>query len=226
MTTTDQRSSKAFSDAVKGIGGILVVVESKKGHVFGAYIEDRFQEGGGWRRGSDENFIFSIGNITEIPLKMFANPERKYSYYSDCTRGFYAGQGKFDLSAFSARYLCLKPVAYTLMAPGYNEKFPINIEDGVLCGTPGQPHYEPKCMEVFAVTHYEDPKDPEVQKRKKEKEKLEAQKLVEKEKRAKQRRLERKLKKERIKKAAKIAAENKANGSNEAPTSFVHSTEN
>jgi hypothetical protein len=213
---------------VEGIGGIVVLIESMKGHVFGAYIEDKFEgTQGGWRKGSDENFLFAIGNITKKPMKLLADPDRRYSYFSDSTTGFYAGQGKFDLSAFSARYVCLDPVVYNVMAPSYNERDDIEMEDGVLCGTPGVPNYEPKRMEVFAVTHFEDPNAPATKKKIKERARLEAQKIIDKEKRAKQRRLERQMKKEKKNRAyAKVAAaRNEANDDdNKAYLSFVPST--
>jgi hypothetical protein len=202
-----------FSEAVIGIEGVVVLVKSDKGHVFGAYIEDKFAGSeGGWRKGSDNNFLFAMGNITKKPLKLFPNLDRRYSYYSDSTKGFYAGQGAFDLSAFSARYICLNPVVYTILAAGFKEPEE-GLGDGVLCGTPGEAHYEPEFMEVFAVTHYEDPDDPATKARIKEREKVAAQKAIEKEKRAKQRRAERKMKKEQKRRAyAKAApARNEAN---------------
>jgi hypothetical protein len=228
LTTTERKSSLAFSEAVQGIEKVLVVVESMKGHVFGAYIEDKFEgTRGGWRKGSDDNFLFAMGNITKQPMKLLADPDRRYSYFSDSTTGFYAGQGMFDLSAFSARYVCLNPVVYTVMAPGFNEKCKDEIvfEDGMLCGSPGEANYEPKRMEVFAVTHFEDPNDPATKKKIKERERLAAQKIIDKEKRAKQRRAERKMRKEQKRRAyAKAApARNEANDSNPYKA-FVPST--
>lgn len=179
-----------------GIAGILVLVKSVKGHVFGAYIADKYEgSNGGWRKGSDENFIFAMGNITQKPIKLLADPERRYSYFSDSTAGFYAGQGEFDLSAFSARYVCMKPVVFTVVSQGFTAPEG-GLDAGVLCGTPGQAHYEPALMEVFAVTHFEDPEDPATKARAQEREKIAAQKAIEKEKRAKQRRAERKMKQE------------------------------
>jgi hypothetical protein len=48
-------------------------------------------------------------------------------------------------------------------------------------------------MEVFAVTHYEDPNDPIVKKKRKERERVAEQKILDKEKRKLQRREEKKM---------------------------------
>jgi hypothetical protein len=114
LTTNERKSSIQFSDAVKGIEHLVVLVQSSKGHVFGAYIDDKFENiNGGWRKGSDLNFLFAMGNVSKQPMKLLVNPERKYSYFSDASTGFYTGQGGFDLSAFSARYVCMNPISRT-----------------------------------------------------------------------------------------------------------------
>jgi len=52
-----------------------------------------------------------------------------------------------DLMAFTEKHACI-PTVYTTVAPGYP---PVSLLPGTVCGTPGEPYFSPKRIEVFTV---------------------------------------------------------------------------
>jgi hypothetical protein len=136
-----------FDNATKGKNRILTVIKSTANHVFGAYIEDTFGQGGAWIPGSKENFLFALGNITGTPAKLMNSGVGNSVHITSC--GLHCGNSG-DLVAFCNSHSCANPATYKTWAPGFTA---VPLSAGFLCGTSGNANYTPLLMEVYQVTY-------------------------------------------------------------------------
>ena len=137
---TKGKNSVNFDNAVRCVGPTLIVIQATTGHVFGAYVHDTFGNPGGWVRGSEQTFIFSLKNIYNTPIKLLHNGSGNGIHITSC--GLHLSN---DLVAFCS-HSC-SPSVYTKIAPGYIN---VPVSNTLLAG---EPNYTPQHMEVFSVSN-------------------------------------------------------------------------
>ena len=135
---TKGKTAGDFDKAVKGVGPTLTVIKSTTGYVFGAYVHDTFGTAGGWIKGSEENFIFTLKN-NNTPVKLLSNGGNGV-HITSC--GLHLSG---DLIAFCT-YSC-NPSVFNKIAPGYDTSLVVN--NTLLAGAST---YTPQHMEVFSVS--------------------------------------------------------------------------
>jgi len=137
-TNSRGNDKTAFDNAVKGFANTLIVIRSTDGYIFGGFVADKWFSGGGWIRGSDENFIFSFGKTPhKSRVKLLHCGTGNGIYISGC--GLHLSD---DLVAFCS-HSCT-PTVYTRVAPGFSAQ---NLSTVVAGGS----SYTPDLMEVFVA---------------------------------------------------------------------------
>jgi hypothetical protein len=135
-----------FDGVMNGVGPFIVFIrEANTKYVFGACVFDTFGTGGqGWIRGSGENFLFTLGNVSGQPAQLLLNDEGNGIHISSC--GLHMGG---DLVVFCSTHSCM-PNVYTKMAPGYSGTITCSTLSGVSSGN-GTTLYTPGRVEVYAL---------------------------------------------------------------------------
>ena len=132
-----------FDNLVRGKSKTLILIMSKKGFIFGAYIEDEWGQPGGWIVGSRNNFLFTFGSKENFrPIKLLSKENTLSIHITSC--GAHFGESGGDLNAFCS-HSCGTPSAYTIIAPGYPS---VSIDSNLLAG---ESNYSPELIEVFQV---------------------------------------------------------------------------
>ena len=130
-------AASQFDPAVKGVSPTLIIIKSSTNYVFGAFVEDVWGTPGGWIQGSNENFLFTFGNLNVIsPIKLLHKGSGDGIHISSC--GMHLSS---DLVAFCS-HSC-SPSVYTKLAPGYP---PVEINGNLVAGAT---NWTPSFMEVF-----------------------------------------------------------------------------
>eukprot|EP00301_Raphidiophrys_heterophryoidea_P013230 c20598_g1_i1.p1 GENE.c20598_g1_i1~~c20598_g1_i1.p1 ORF type:complete len:585 (+),score=101.27 c20598_g1_i1:161-1756(+) len=134
-------------------GPTLTLIQSNSNHVFGVFLAEEIETPDSWFNTNPHSFLFGLGNITKVPLKILSAQGGGSVLVSGS--GLYVGQNNelqlFVQGQWQQEYCYAGHSAgcdWTIIAPGYG---PISPNEGILCGTPGTPTYLPSKVEVFAV---------------------------------------------------------------------------
>mmetsp|Transcript_8769 Transcript_8769/g.14932 ORF Transcript_8769/g.14932 Transcript_8769/m.14932 type:complete len:386 (-) Transcript_8769:104-1261(-) len=147
-------NNTGFEAALSNKGDIVIVVESTNGCVFGAYVRGldcRLRSFiGHYTMGHPDNFLFSLGwrGVMTPPLKLLASRKNKNLYL--CHDGLHMWTDFVVSCTPGGSFSCI-PAKYCTVAPGYALPPSETLQEGTLCGSPGNGRYTPRKTEVFSV---------------------------------------------------------------------------